>query len=206
MTQTLKKQDIEVMNSYERYSKFYKNPLALRPKVLSCLFRNITLTSKRNGKILALGKPSYTLLSNLTDTPILLVHKFVNRFLVDIIRFRKFLTLYPETLNSRNHSKKVHIYLHKLYRLAPIFNYNRAKENVRRLQIILRRIYYEPQIMTQIAFIIFITDFLDTKYPQKIIQSNLQMLCSCSAYSFHRLRNKIGLTPKNMKSMKKNHH
>ena len=45
------------------------------------------------------------------------------------------------------------------------------------------------------------TDLLDKNKPQKIIQSNLRALCCCSAYAFHRTRNKIGLTTKFIKNL-----
>ncbi|TKJ18045.1 MAG: hypothetical protein CEE43_19015 [Promethearchaeota archaeon Loki_b32] len=90
-------------------------------------------------------------------------------------------------------------YIQFFHRLAPIFDLKRAKENAKILQEKLRRLCICPQVMTQVAVIIFITDLLDNtlfrKY-QKIIQSNVRVLCNCSAYAFHRTRNKIGLTPK----------
>jgi len=55
--------------------------------------------------------------------------------------------------------------------------------------------------MTQIAVTIFIRDILDKGKTQKIIQANIRTLCSCSAYTFHRTRNKVGLTSKYIKSL-----
>jgi hypothetical protein len=58
--------------------------------------------------------------------------------------------------------------------------------------------------MTQVAIVIFITDLLDTtanRILKKIIQTNLRALCCCSAYAFHRTRNKIGLTTDFIKNL-----
>lgn len=47
--------------------------------------------------------------------------------------------------------------------------------------------------MTNIAIIVFVTDKNDKIHSKRIIQANLRLLCDCSAYSFHRTHNKLGL-------------
>ena len=50
-----------------------------------------------------------------------------------------------------------------------------------------------PQFMTQLAIVIYVTDLNDSHFKKKIKQTNLRALSGCSAYAFHRTRNKLGL-------------
>jgi hypothetical protein len=85
------------------------------------------------------------------------------------------------------------IYLHKFSRFAPVFDFHRAKQNACILEMKLNRICFWPQFMTQIAIVIYVTDLNDSRFEKKIKQTNLRALCGCSAYAFHRSRNKLGL-------------
>lgn len=193
MTQTLKKQQSNVSSSAEYYNKFYKSPQDLRPIVLNYLFRNITFVTRKE-KIRALDLIEYREISNNIGVPVNLVHMFVSRFLVNLILLKTFLNNNQEIFNSKDQNRKVRIYLHKIHRVAPVFDYKRARENAKRLKMKLDQLFFWPQTMTQIAITIFVTDLLDKIKEQKIIQANLRSLCCCSAYAFHRTRNKIGLT------------
>lgn len=193
MTQTLKKQQSNVSSSAEYYNKFYKSPQDLRPIVLNYLFRNITFVTRKE-KIRALDLIEYREISNNIGVPVNLVHMFVSRFLVNLILLKTFLNNNQEIFNSKDQNRKVRIYLHKIHRVAPVFDYKRARENAKRLKMKLDQLFFWPQTMTQIAITIFVTDLLDKIKEQKIIQANLRSLCCCSAYVFHRTRNKIGLT------------
>jgi len=204
MTQTIEKPSIETQDIDEYYTKYFKAQDTIRPVVLDYLFRNIGFVTY-NEKIRAISDSEYTLISEATKVPKVLVQRFITRFLVDLIRIRKFFKENARLLTSRHQDLKVRIYLHKLHRLAPVFDYKRGKENANRLQMKIKQLYFCPQIMTQIAVVIFITDLLDTRPSRllcKIIQANLRVLCSCSAYAFHRTRNKIGLTTEYFKSIK----
>ena len=200
MVQILKKQYIDVRDGSDYYNKFYKHQNGLKPIVLNYLFRNIAFVTNQD-KIRALTTPEYENITENTKIPVKLIHKFVSCFLIDLLRFKLFIKENPQILNSKKQNRKVHIYLHKFYRIAPVFDYKRAKENARLLKLKLDQLFFWPQIMTQIAIIIFITDVLDKNHSQKIIQANLRTLCSCSAYAFHRTRNKVGLTSKFIKNL-----
>ncbi|MFX1596205.1 MAG: hypothetical protein ACFFBK_09085 [Promethearchaeota archaeon] len=193
MTQTLKKQDIKVDMIDNYYNTYYKAQNKIKPIVLNYLFRNISFLTRKE-KIRALTKLEYSQISGRINVPRVLVHKFVSEFLVNLLRLKQFIRTNPNILNSKVQERRVRLHLYKLHRLAPIFDYKRAKENARILKIKLDQLFFWPQIMTQIAVIIFITDLLDKQQEQKIIQANLRALCSCSAYAFHRTRNKLGLT------------
>ncbi len=47
--------------------------------------------------------------------------------------------------------------------------------------------------MTKIAIVIYVTDLKDPQVEKPIKQTNIRALCGCSAYAFHRTRNKLGL-------------
>jgi hypothetical protein len=202
MSQTLKKPIIKAHDINEYYLKFFKNSRASRPLVLDYLFRNITFASN-NEKIRAITDSEYNQITEAINIPKIIVHRIISRFFVDLIRIKKFFRKNARLFCSRHQSRKVRVYLHKLHRLAPVFDYKRARENAKRLEIKLNQLYFRPQIMTQVAVVIFITDLLDNKLSRahyKIIQSNLRVFCSCSAYAFHRTRNKIGLNIKTKKN------
>ena len=199
MTQTLKKQTVESYSGSDYYNKFYKSQNGFKSRILDFLFRNISFT--RNERVYVLTQAEYDLLHSKLDFPVVLIHKYCSKFLVNLIQIKRFLSKYPHILKSKNQERKVLINLRKIYRLAPVFDYKRAKENVRRLRKKLDYLCFWPQIMTQVAVVIYITDLLDKNKPQKIIQSNLRALCCCSAYAFHRTRNKIGLTTQFIKNL-----
>ncbi|MFX1393520.1 MAG: hypothetical protein ACFFAH_08090 [Promethearchaeota archaeon] len=83
--------------------------------------------------------------------------------------------------------------LHKHYRIAPVFDYNRARANLKTLHKLCSIEAFWPQIPTQIATVIYITDY-KSKNDEKLFQKNLRALCGCSAYAFHRTRNMLKLT------------
>jgi len=195
MTQAVEKQEIEteIESSEDYYTKFYKNQHKLRPIIIDYLFRNISfLTHKENIKAVTLA--DYRKISESLEIPERIIHKFVSEFLLKLIYLKRFLKNNPTFLSSNAPEHIIRSYLHRLYRLAPIFDYKRAKENAKILKIKLDILSFWPQFMTQITVVIFITDLLDKSKPNKVIQSNLRTLCCCSAYAFHRTRNKIGLT------------
>ncbi|NVM34399.1 MAG: hypothetical protein HWN81_02310 [Candidatus Lokiarchaeota archaeon] len=200
MVQTLKKQSYEADSIEEYYKTFYIAQQKFKPIVLNYLFRNVALITKQEN-IREISKREYSQISKTLSVPKAIVQKFISKFLEDLQLFRNFLLNNPEILKSKDQERKVRIYLHKLYRMAPIFDYKRARENAGILKKKLDHLFFWPQVMTQIAVIIFITDILDKNSTQKIIQSNLRTFCSCSAYAFHRTRNKVGLTSEYIKSL-----
>ncbi len=200
MTQTLKKESFEVDSINDYYNKYYKFHNKLKPIVLNYLFRNVSFLTIRE-KVRTLTASESVHISEALTIPIKLVHKVISEFLVGLLNFRKFINKNPNVLHARDQNQFINIILHRFYRLAPVFDYKRAKENARRLKEKLDMLFFWPQLMTQLTIVIFITDLLDKSEPQKIIHSNLRALCSCSAYAFHRTRNKIGLTSKFIKCL-----
>lgn len=160
--------------------------------ILNYLFREICFVSHPQ-KIRALTSQEYKDLADITKLPVNLIHSVISKFLVNLIYFRRFLRNYSFTYNYTKSLRKLQIYLRKLHRFAPIFDFPRAKENARILKNILDRSCFLPQFTTQLAIVVFVTDLNDKDYEKKIIQTNLRVFCNCSAYAFHRTRNKLGL-------------
>ncbi len=200
MTQTLKKETFEVDSITDYYNKYYKSQNKLKPIILNYLFRNISFLTLRE-KLRVITASENIHISEALTIPVKLVHKVISDFLIGLLNFRKFINNNPKVLHVKNQNQIINIVLHRFYRLAPVFDYKRAKENARRLKDKLDTLFFWPQLMTQLTIVIFITDLLDKSEPQKMIQSNLRALCNCSAYAFHRTRNKIGLTSKFIKSL-----
>lgn len=188
MTEILKKKVVEPPQVL-RSAKQKK----LKPRLLNCLFRYTSFIDG-NENLKRISDIECKVLSSRTKIPVYKVRLILDHFLNDLTHFKKFLRSGLLTYSISDQARKVRIYLHKVHRLAPVFDYKRAKENARRLKLKLDQILFWPQVMTQVAVVIFITDFLDKRWDgNKILQTNLRVLCDCSAYAFHRTRNKIGL-------------
>jgi len=122
----------------------------------------------------------------------------LNSFYRDMKDFHEFLSTRFEnwTPGRRHIYEKLNIYLKRLYITAPIFNFQRAKKNLDVLHKLLSYSYYWPHITTQLALLVFVTDRNDPNVKQKghILQKNLRMLCTCSAYAFHCARNRLNIS------------
>jgi len=169
-----------------------KSQQEVKEIVLNYLFREICFVSHPQN-IRSLTPQEYKDINESSDIPIPLIHSIVSKFLVNLIYFREFLRNFSFTYSYTKSLRKLQIYLHKLHRFAPIFDYPRAKENARILKNILNKKCFLPQFTTQLAVIVFVTDLNDKEHEERIIQTNLRVFCNCSAYAFHRTRNKLGL-------------
>jgi len=189
MTQTLKKQDFGSPEEFSLYIKNRKEQKSYKTLVLNYLFRMYVFPTKKPISIL-----QYKLMSTKLKIPVNVVRTFIKRFLKDLIKLQEFLNSGDLIFTSRNQASQIKVFLHRLYRLAPIFDYKRAKKNAKILKMKLDALYFWPTITTRVAIIIYVTDLYDPLQNNKIKQTNLRVLCNCSAYAFHRSRNKIGLS------------
>ena len=169
---------------------------SLKKAILDYFFRCESLLD-RNGKVIKLN---YFLVENIakgTQTTDDLVFKVMGHFLKRVTYFKQFLEsgLIAWAPGKQQLYRKVRVYLHKAHRVAPVFDYQRAKKNLGLLHVLLGRKFFWPHVPTQLALVIFVTDrnapnLTNNNY---ILQKNLRALCSCSAYSFHMARNKLGI-------------
>ncbi len=164
----------------------------VRNRVLTSLFRDYSFFSP-DQKLREMPIIELRGIAGLTKIPVKIVDAVVSKFLTDLRHSREFFKTNSVSYTPFSLPRKINIYLHKLRRFAPVFNYQRAKQNSHILQIKLNQIFLWPQFMTQIAIIIYVTDLNDPQSEKKIKQTNIRGLCGCSAYAFHRTRNKLGL-------------
>ena len=194
MTQSILRQDLSSSDlSYDRIT-FHWQRHYIKSIVLEYLFRHVSFISVYE-QIRTLTASEYKKIHNAVGLTVALIHRVVSTFLVDLIRIQKFLRTEGITIGLKNTQRKIQVYLHKLYRLAPVFDYKRARLNAGILKQKLDLLCFWPCITTQVAIIIYATDLLDKNTTSQLLQGNLRILCSCSAYAFHRTRNKIGLNP-----------
>jgi hypothetical protein len=163
-----------------------------KKKILNLLFRYFCFVSPQE-KITGITKKDLIKLVGCTTLSTKVVFSVIKDFITNARYLKLFLAMKPINweYDRIRLAKKVRIYLHKLYRIAPVFSYTRAKQNLEILHQLLEKKNYWPHITTQIALVIFITDRNDKMNIERrfIIQKNLRAFCDCSAYAFHRARN-----------------
>jgi hypothetical protein len=121
----------------------------------------------------------------------------INKCLRELGLFLRFLRSYTIKHNPKNIQKKVRIYLHKIHLIIPVFDYQRARANLKILHQLFYQKNYWPSVSTQLALVIYITDQLDQNLPidekgkKFIFQKNIRSVCNCSAYAFHRAKNRL---------------
>ncbi|MEJ2295728.1 MAG: hypothetical protein P8Y23_13315 [Candidatus Lokiarchaeota archaeon] len=175
------KQDLNII-SYPYFKKV----------VLNFLFRQSCFVNRKN-KIRNVTQKDMVKIERHTNFSHQLVSHIVRNFIVNAQNLKKFFASKPITreYDRAKLAKKLRIYLHKLHRIAPVFSYKRAMENLKIFHQLLEQKNYWPHITTQLALVIFITDRNDKTNEQGgyIIQKSLRAFCDCSAYAFHRARN-----------------
>lgn len=188
-TMTLSKQIVEKNDATE---------LGLnREVIINSFFRNESLVDDNN-MVRAPDSLNLEKIAQRTKSSKSVVLYILNSFFRDMKDFHEFLTTRFEnwTPGQRHIYEKLKIYLKRLYDTAPIFNYQRAKKNIDVLHYLLSKNYYWPHITTQLALLLFVTDRNDVNVQKRayILQKNLRMLCTCSAYAFHNARNKLNIS------------
>ncbi|MBA7675184.1 hypothetical protein ES703_83414 [subsurface metagenome] len=83
--------------------------------------------------------------------------------------------------------------MHKIHRFAPMFDYKRAKANLRVLYKLFSRQTHFPNISTQLALVVYITDELDRDNKHKLLQKNIRSICCSSAYAYHNAKNRLDI-------------
>jgi len=175
-----------------KYSLYFDS---IRRTVLQTLFQEHFIIENLDETALLQTLPEsiYNEISRKTSIQEFLVKSIIERFLEQLYYYRKF---WKNCHIAWNHQKnrilpKIRIYLHKLYRLAPVFDYRRARTNLRIFHIFLRRENFWPHISTQLAIVIYITDVNDTQKEKELRNQNIRMLASSSAYAFYGVRKRL---------------
>jgi len=178
-----------------------KNDIAVRglnrKAIINFFFRYESLLDNSN-KIREPNGLNLELIAEATHTSRSVVLYVLNSFIRELKDFHDLLTTrYENWRPGRRHIyDKLSFFLKRLYVTAPIFDQERAKKNLAALHNLLTINYYWPHITTQLALLIFVTDRNDPNITDKsyILQKNLRMLCTCSAYAFHCARNRLNIS------------
>lgn len=120
--------------------------------------------------------------------PARLVHQIVRNFLLEINNYLRLITIYRIKRTVVRPEVRLRIYLHKLHRIAPVFDYRRARRNLTALLNLFDKYNFHPQVSTQLACIIYVTD-KKSENDVKLVQRNVRAITGCSAYAFHKVRN-----------------
>ena len=192
MTQTVRKHNFGALSKFDYSNLGLDSQKDLRPFLLNNLFRQFSFATY-NQKVSSLRPNEYIRLASVTKVPVKIIYPIVKGFLVELVYSKRFLRKHTFSYDQTARLVELQTYLQKIHRLAPVFDFKRAKENARILKIKLQDLCFFPQFTTQIAIVVFVTDLNDKKHEKRIVQANLRLLCDCSAYSFHRTRKKLGL-------------
>ena len=167
--------------------KLKKNSLNLFVRNFSILGNDHCIIPLSKKQLLYIVTKLGDTVSNKSD----LVEGILTLFVQEVIYLLRSMRYCKIRIGTSNMERKVRIYLHKLHRIAPLFNYQRARTNLR----ILHRLFYQknywPSFSTQLALVMYITDKLDANFENPILQKNIRTICSCSAYAFHRAKNRL---------------
>jgi hypothetical protein len=176
--------------------KFNPNLKYIKASILNYLLRNISLYKKNSEKISdSFLQEVYGALPDEFIIPQPIINHLLEKFLTNLKYFRDLLRnckINWSKKDSKSRYRHIKIYIHKVHRLAPIFDYKRACINLEKIHKLFELKNFWPHLTTQLALVIFITDRKSTK-AKEIQQNNLRALCNCSAYAFHRTRNILEL-------------
>ncbi len=174
----------------------FSERFSVKKTILDYFFRCESLLDSNGGVV----ELNYYLVENIakeTHASSSLVLETMEAFLEQVTYFKQVLEsgLIAWAPEKQQLLRKVRVYLHKAYKVAPIFDYYRAKKNLELLHVLLGRNFFWPHVPTQLALVIFVTDRNDSNLANKnfILQKNVRALCSCSAYAFHMARSKLGI-------------
>jgi len=169
---------------------------AVRKKVLSYFLRFESLEGLE-GSFIELNHILVDRVSKETNASRNTVINVIGLFLREVSGFHQLLNSEFVTWSpGKSHLfRKVRFFLRKVHKVAPVFDYPRALGNLELLHVLLARKNFWPHISTQLALVVFVTDRNDLTYPDNnyILQKNLRAFCSCSAYAFHMVRNRLGI-------------
>lgn len=169
-----------------------------RNNVIDFLLRNYSIFDwfiEDKGDIVDfLTEKMYVKVSERVNVDLTLTHAIIERFLSQLIGLRSFLNAnkIPWNHDLERLKRIVRAYLHKVFRVAPVFDYKRARVNLDRLYSLLSKNTYWPKIGIQLALVIFVTD-KNSPESKKLLQKNIRALCYVSAYAFHRARNILSI-------------
>ena len=162
--------------------------------VLNYLFRKKSFVDSHEN-IVVLSDFTIKKISQEVNVPFNTTEGIINQCLLNIFYFKRALNCVRFIWNNdmEKLKRRLRVYLYKAYRIAPVFDYKRARTNSEILITLMNRSCYFPRFTTQLALLIFVTDMNNQHkiFNTPILQRNLRAFCDCSAFAFHRARNKL---------------
>ena len=163
-----------------------------RSKILHYFISAFSLT-KNDTTLITISNQGLERISEKIGLPYNQVYAYIRQFLAQVAYFRKLSQGCKIRRGSGNMERKTRIYLHKIHRFAPVFDYERARLNLKMLYRLFSKQRYLPSISTRLALVIYITDELDKDKKDKLLQKNIRSICSCSAYAYHNAKNRLDI-------------
>ncbi|MHA1149370.1 MAG: hypothetical protein ACTSR8_14130 [Promethearchaeota archaeon] len=161
--------------------------------VLNYLLRKYSIADSKTNKLVEFfSDKDYNEISYKTKIEKGIVRLVAEQFLKELYFFLIALkeNMVTWEYESDKLTKKTQLLAYRYYRMTRAFDYKRVRRNIETLHKVFTRGSFWPKLTTQVAVAIFITDKISGR-KDLIIQKNIQTMCSCSAYAFHRTRNKI---------------
>jgi len=162
--------------------------------VLNYLFRKKCFVDSHE-RILVLSDFTIKKISQEVNIPFDISEGIIIQCLLNIFYFKRALNCDRFTWNNNMEKlrRRLRVYLYKAHRIAPVFDYKRARINSEILITLMDRCCYFPRFTTQLALVIFVTDVNNQHkiFKTPILQRNLRAFCDCSAFAFHRARNRL---------------
>ncbi len=164
-------------------------------QILNYLLRSFSLLNRVSIDDFSMTDKELAKLASSSGHGLNIVREIVEDFLRRLRYYREFLANIkikwhhdPATL-----FRKVRIYLHKTHKLAPVFDYNRAKVNLKKLHAVFWRCGRWRQISTQLAIVIYLTDRRrkGDSYERNLLKDNVRAITNCSAYAFYRTKENL---------------
>ncbi len=162
--------------------------------VLNYLFRKKCFVDSHE-RLLVLSDYTMKKIAQEVNVPLDTTEGIIIQCLLNMFHFKRVLNCGAFTWNNNMEKlkRKLRVYLYKAHRIAPVFDYKRAKINSETLIKLMKRTCYIPRFTTQLALVLFITDANNQRkiFDTPLLQRNLRAFCDCSAFAFHRARNKL---------------
>ncbi|KKL93004.1 hypothetical protein LCGC14_1879060, partial [marine sediment metagenome] len=154
MTQTVRKHNFGALSQFDYSDIGLKSQNDLRPFLLNKLFRQFSFATY-NQNVSSLRPLEYTKLALVTKLPVKIIYPIIKGFLIELVYFKRFLRKHTFSFDETAKLDKLITFLNKVHKLAPVFDFKRARENARILKIKLQEMCFFPHFTTQIAIVVF---------------------------------------------------
>ncbi|KKL72628.1 hypothetical protein LCGC14_2083030, partial [marine sediment metagenome] len=147
MTQTVRKHNFGTLSQFDYSDIGLDSQNDLRPFLLNNLFRQASFATY-NQNVSSVRPSEYTKLASTTKLPVKIIYPIVKGFLIELVYFKRFLRKHIFSYNETAKLDELITFLNKVHKLAPVFDFKRARENARILKIKLQEMCFFPHFTT----------------------------------------------------------